>query len=271
VTDADPEALRQLAVTVARAAGELLLEARRGGGALDELGAAATRKSSATDLATAADRASEQLVLDRLLAARPDDGLIGEEGSSRAGTSGLTWIVDPLDGTTNFVYDYPGWAVSIAVADGVGPLAGAVHDPQRGETFSAARGGGAWLGPVPITRNPAPPLPEALVGTGFSYASERRAEQARLLPVVLPAVRDLRRGGSAALDLCSVALGRLDAFYEAELKPWDRAAGLLVASESGVGWRDLDGIIAGGTTLVVAPPELLDAFVALLERAAPAA
>nr|MDA8292501.1 inositol monophosphatase family protein [Actinomycetota bacterium] len=253
-----------------RAAGDLLLAARDDGAGLSRLASAATRKSSRTDLATDADRASEELVRSRIAASRPGDAILGEEGGTVAGTTGLTWVVDPLDGTTNFVYDLPLWTVSVAVADSSGTLAGAVHHPLGDETFSAARGLGAALGDRPLRARAAPVLSEALVGTGFSYESRRRSDQARVLGSVLPAVRDIRRGGSAALDLCWLAAGRMDAFYEAGLKPWDRAAGLLVAHEAGIASCDLDGPAPGETTLVAAPPGLLDELAALLHGASPA-
>lgn len=264
------EELRLLAVEVATAAGALLLAARRGDGAVERLATGATRKSSRTDLVTDADRASEELVVSALAASRPGDAILGEEGGARPGTTGLTWIVDPLDGTTNFVYDLPLWAVSVAVADSAGTLAGAVRHPLGGETFSASRGGGAFLGDRRLRAREAPPLAEALVGTGFSYDSSRRAAQARTLVEVLPAVRDVRRGGSAAIDLCWLAAGRIDAFYEAALQPWDRAAGLLVAHEAGISSVELRAGLPGDTTLVAAPPGLLDEVAALVAGSLPA-
>ena len=266
---ADPAALLELATAIARDAGALL---RRASSASARAAKehAAQRKSSRTDLSTEADRASEQLVREAIARARPDDALLGEEGGATPGSSGLTWVVDPLDGTTNFVYDYPAWAVSIAVERDGRALAGVVHDPQRGETFAAALGRGATLNGERLALGPAPPLAEALVATGFSYSSERRAAQARLVPAVVPAVRDIRRGGSAALDLAYLGAGRLDAFYEAGLKRWDRAAGLLVASESGALHTDLEGLVPGTSTLVVAPPVLFEELCRLLERASTA-
>ena len=262
MTGTSPGALVALARDVARQAGAVLLratgtEARRG------LAAGATRKSSRTDLATDADRASEALVRKAISAERPDDTILGEEEGETAGRSGLTWIVDPLDGTTNFVYGFPAWAVSIAVADRHGALAGVVHDPLRDETFEATRGGGAFLDGHRLALGAPPPLAEALVATGFGYDADRRRRQAALLPRVVPAVRDIRRAGAAALDLCWVGAGRLDAYYEAGLKPWDRAAGLLVAAEAGAGHVELDGPV-DVPTLVVAAPGLLDELVALL-------
>jgi len=268
----DGSALLDLAESTAKAAGRVLLDARAGGSRLRDLGNAAVRKSSATDLATDADRASEALVRERILATRPHDTILGEEGGSVTGSSGITWIVDPLDGTTNFVYDFPSWSVSIAATDADGALVGVVHNPLHDETWRAWRGHGAWLGSTELDSIPAPPLSEALVGTGFSYGSARRYDQGRLLPTVLAHVRDIRRAGSAALDLCSVAAGRLDAFYESDLKPWDTAAGVLIAQEAGCATSVIDLAVRGGQpgppTLVIARQPLLDELTELLRNAA---
>ena len=241
---ASPGELLALALLLAGRAGELLLAARAGSARFAATRASASTKSSSTDLATDADRASEALVRDELARLRPDDAVLGEEAGASGGSSGLVWIIDPLDGTTNYVYDHPAWSVSIAVAErvpgaGVRTLAGVVRDPLRDETFAAATGAGATLNGASLALGPPARLDEALVGTGFAYASQRRRDQARLLTTVLPSVRDIRRGGSAALDLCYVAAGRLDAFYESGLKPWDRAAGVLIASEAGAATREL--------------------------------
>ena len=267
MTGATPSALLDLARSLAERAGALLVEAG-GDGRGRDLGAAATRKSSRTDLATDADRASEELLRAGILAERPDDAILGEEGGRSAGRSGLTWVIDPLDGTTNFVYGFPAWAVSIAVADADGSVAGVVHDPVRAETFEATRGGGARLNGSHLALPSPPPLGEALVATGFGYDPGRRRRQAALLPAVLPAVRDIRRAGSAALDLCWVAAGRVDAFYEAGLQPWDLAAGLLVAAEAGAAHREVAGPV-DVPILAVAAPELLGQLVGLLATAAP--
>lgn len=265
MTSPDLSDLADLARRIALEAGALLLDAS-GSSSRQTLAAGATRKSSRTDLATEADRASETLLRAAILRERPDDGVLGEEEGATEGRSGLTWVVDPLDGTTNFVYGFPGWAVSVAVADGDGALVGVVHDPVRGETFEATRGGGAFLDGERLAVRTPPALGEALVGTGFSYTSQRRHLQAVLLPMVLPAVRDIRRAGAAALDLCSVGAGRLDAYYEAGLKPWDRAAGLLVALEAGARFVELDDVI-DTATLVVAPGGLLEELASLLTAA----
>ena len=258
--------LLRLATDAAHRAGKLILEYFLA--ADGQLRRGASTKSSVTDLVTAADRASEELIVNRVLAARPDDGIVGEEGSRRPGRSGVVWVIDPIDGTTNFVYGYPAFCVSIAASDADGAIVGVVHDPLRDETFSAVRGGGSFLNGTPIpSRSTPPPLAEALVATGFGYDADRRAKQVAILAGVLPSVRDIRRGGSAALDLCSVALGRVDAYFEAGLGRWDREAGVLIAAEAGMLWRDYDGIIDGVPMLVVAPPQLLAPLTTLLESA----
>jgi myo-inositol-1(or 4)-monophosphatase len=264
-TAPDPHALLALGITAAEDAGALILDY------LDRMGRKAIRdaaevKSSTTDLVTQADRGSERLIVDRLLGVRPDDGIIGEEGSERQGSSGITWVIDPIDGTTNFVYRYPAFSISIAACDDSGTVVGVVHDPLRKETFTAIRDQGCWLNgaPIPVVPTLSPPLEEALIATGFSYSSQKRAAQAALLLGVLPNVRDIRRGGSAALDLCSVAVGRVDAYYEAGLARWDREAGVLIAREAGL-LIDEDGdLLAPDLTLIVAPPGLLAPFRALL-------
>jgi myo-inositol-1(or 4)-monophosphatase len=258
--------LLRLATDAAHRAGRLVLDSFATGDGHVRRGA--TAKSSATDLVTAADRASEELIVNRVLAARPDDGIVGEEGSHHPGRSGVVWVIDPIDGTTNFVYGYPAFSISIAASDASGAIVGVVHDPLRDETFTAVRGGGSFLNGTPLpSRPPPPPLAESLVATGFGYDADRRARQAAILSVVLPNVRDIRRGGSAALDLCAVSAGRVDAYYEAGLGRWDREAGVLIAAESGLVWRDHEGIIDGLVTLVVAPPQLMAPLTALLESA----
>ncbi|MBD3782810.1 MAG: inositol monophosphatase [Micrococcales bacterium] len=233
----DPAALEAVACTVARAAGRLVRDERP-----DDLGV--TAKSTRTDVVTEMDQRSQELLLDRLAALRPDDAVLGEEEGGREGTSGVTWVVDPIDGTTNYLYGVPAYAVSVAAVVGDptvpghwSPVAGAVLDPERGELYHAHLGGGASLTTAAGTRalrpRPTTDLALALVGTGFGYAADVRRRQARLLVDLLPRVRDIRRHGSAALDLCAVASGRLDGYYETGLNPWDRAAGELVATEAG--------------------------------------
>lgn len=283
-----PVELLGLARSIALEAGELALAARAAGrGALE---AGIRHKSSRTDLATEADRANEDLIRRRLAEARPDDAVLGEEGGGRPGTSGLVWIVDPIDGTTNFVYEFGSFAVSIAVAEelregedsgsvwpgalgellGTGRiLAGVVHDPARGETFCAALGTGAAVEDTPLAVAPGPlPLDEALIGTGFSYDAGRRRGQASLLQTVLPGVRDLRRGGVASLDLCYVAAGRLDGYYEAEVNAWDVAAGMLIAAEAGARCTALAGLAPGGPTAIACRPAIAEPLEELLRRAA---
>lgn len=237
-------------------AGDLLLE-RFGGPARG-----VERKSSRTDLVSDADREAEAAIEAVLLGARPDDGLLAEEGARSEAVSGRRWVVDPLDGTTNYLYGLPAWAVSIALEDDSGALVGVVLDPVRGEAFSAVREGGARLGDVELGIEPCERLDTALLATGFGYDAARRAEQAHLLTTVLPRVRDIRRAGAAALDLCSVAAGRVDAYYERGLQPWDWAAGSLIAVEAGAAVRRLGGEPPG---LVAAPPGIVDELVALVE------
>ena len=199
----------------------------------------AASKSSSVDIVTEADRETERLIRDALATARPDDGFYGEESGAEKGTSGLTWIVDPIDGTVNFLYGIPHYAVSIAVVEGDPDpltwraLAGAVVNPASGEHFTATLGGGALLDGVPIQVAPAVELSQALVATGFAYDSGVRGEQGRLVAGLLPRVRDIRRQGTASLDLCFVASGRLNAYFERTLSPWDHAAGALIAREAG--------------------------------------
>jgi myo-inositol-1(or 4)-monophosphatase len=245
----------ELAEALAREAGGLLLE--RFGGPAEALAA----KSSPTDMVSEADRAAERLLVERLGAARPEDGILGEEGARSAGTSGRRWVVDPLDGTTNYLYGHPSWAVSIALEDASGLRLGVVHAPALRETYVAERDGGARLNGRSVeVREPAG-LGSALVGTGFGYAAELRARQAERLRAVLPAVRDIRRGGSAALDLAWVAAGRLDGFWEHGLNPWDSAAGSLLVTEAGGALGTLEGEPPG---IVAASPALLPALLELL-------
>ncbi len=192
-----------------------------------------TSKSVAIDIATQMDRDSERLIVDSLLAARPDDGIIGEEGSSRPSSSGITWVIDPVDGTVNYLYGLPGWSVSIAAKDSEGVLVGVVHAPTIASTWTATRDGGAFFNGQSIRCNDPVNLDRALIGTGFVYDVSRRAQQGKVVSTLLPQVRDIRRMGSAAVDICNVAMGAFDGYYEMGLKEWDLAAAQLVASESG--------------------------------------
>jgi myo-inositol-1(or 4)-monophosphatase len=219
------------------------------------------RKSSETDLVSDADRDAERLIQGLLRRERPDDGLLAEEGARQAAQSGRRWVVDPLDGTINFLYGLPAWCVSVALEDAEGAVVGVVHDPLRRETFRAARGGGCELNGERARVRPIEDLGRALVATGFSYDPERRARQAELLLKVLPHVRDIRRAGAAALDLASLAAGRLDGYYERGLKPWDWAAGRLLVTEAGGAVLDMPGEPAG---LVAASPELQPTLTSLV-------
>ena len=240
--------LLELAVDAAMAAGRLLLTHQHG------VRQAAT-KSSPTDPVTDADRAAEQLVVDLILGSRPHDAVLAEEGTERPGTSGLRWVIDPLDGTVNYLYQRPGWVVSIAVEDAEGALVGVVVEPTTGETFRAVRGGGAYRGQERLRVADPVATSMALVGTGFSYRPESRRRQSRQLAALLPAVRDVRRTGTCAGDLCALAAGRLDAYCEDELAPWDWAAGALIAREAGAVVTPLrapatdHGLVAAGPTL----------------------
>lgn len=208
-------------------------------------------KTSATDPVSDADREAERVIRELLSAERPDDGLVGEEGSLIEGEHSRRWIVDPLDGTVNFLYGLRAWGVSIALEDSDGLAVGVVFNPVSGECFAAERGKGATMSGRPIHVTDCRSLDRAMVSTGFSYESKHRAEQAKLLVELLPRIRDLRRAGAAALDLAYVAAGRVDAYYERGLKRWDEAAGLLLVHEAGGVTADLDGephgVAAAGT------------------------
>jgi myo-inositol-1(or 4)-monophosphatase len=259
------DALLELAVDAAHAAGELLLG--RFGGPQSGVDA----KSSSTDLVSDADRDAERLLLDAIASARPDDGLIAEESGHRPGTTGIVWVIDPLDGTTNYLYGIPAWSVSIACRDEDGGLVAVVHDPSLAETFTAVRGAGAHLNGTPMQTSALDDLARALVGTGFGYTPSRRALQAAALGQVLPQVRDVRRAGSAAIDLAWVACGRLDGFYEAGIRDWDRAAGLLLVAEAGGRTGILDPGIDGADCVVAAGAGLYDLLCALVRSGLSAA
>jgi myo-inositol-1(or 4)-monophosphatase len=230
VTDINLEELFVLAKESALAAGDLLLEGWRGELEVDT-------KSTDTDVVTHMDRAAEALLLDRLLGARPADGILGEEGAAIDGTSGVRWIVDPLDGTVNYLYGLPHWAVSVAAQIDGESVVGVVCAPALGETYVAIRGGGAKLidarGEHDLRCNDTADLAQALVGTGFGYSSSRRRAQASVVAAALPLVRDIRRFGACAIDMSWGAAGRLDAYYERGPHPWDHAAGSLIVREAG--------------------------------------
>jgi myo-inositol-1(or 4)-monophosphatase len=216
-------------------------------------------KSSPTDMVTEVDRASESLIVERILAARPDDGILGEEGAARDGTSGVRWVIDPLDGTTNYLYGFPAYAVSIAAEFDGEVVAGVVYDAAHDDVYWATRGSGAFCHALPVRVSTTPTLATALTGTGFGYAALRRRRQALLLQSVITEIRDIRRAGSAALDLCSVACGRLDAYFEWGLQPWDMAAGCLIVEEAG-GQTEIVAEYEGAPLLVAANAAIFPQF-----------
>lgn len=242
--------LRDMAEQVALGAGVLLVEGRPAGRL------ATDSKSSPTDVVTAMDRAAEALITAALGRLRPHDGLIGEEGARQEGTSGVDWLIDPLDGTVNYLYGLGGWAVSVAALIEGAPVAGVVHIPSLGETFAATAGGGATCNGVPLHLGDGPTLGQALVATGFGYAENRRAHQGAVLARVLPAIRDIRRQGACAVDLCMVASGRVDAYFERGVQPWDHAAGGLVAVEAGARFAGLHGAPPSDRFALAAPENL---------------
>ena len=237
-----------LATDIARAAGELLM-ARPDVFDLE-------MKSSAIDFATQMDLASEKLIVTKILEARPDDGIIGEEGSAIPSKSGVTWVIDPLDGTVNYFYGIAGWNVSIAAKDSDGVQVGVVYAPSINSLWTATKDGGASCNGKKISCNNPVEFNRALIGTGFSYDLKDRADQARIASKLLLEIRDLRRLGAGAADLCLVATGRLDAFYELGLNEWDLAAGGLIATEAGALVTGRNGQPAGKEMVIAAGPHL---------------
>jgi myo-inositol-1(or 4)-monophosphatase len=237
----------------------------------DADGPEVSTKSGITDLVTDLDRWAEQHITERLLGARPDDGVIGEEGASIAGTSGIEWCVDPIDGTVNFVHGLPGFCVSIAAQVEGRSIAAVVASPLHHDVFTATIGGGAQRNDRPIRCSTPASLSRAVIGTGFGYDPERRRRQATVLQRVIGDIADVRRGGAAAVDLCSVACGRLDAYWEVGLNPWDHAGGSLIASEAGALVTDLDGGVPSGAFTLAAPPSIRDELRTLLIEAGAAA
>ena len=278
--DEDAETLLRLAVDAASEAGALLASWR--GEARPEV---IDTKSSPTDVVTEMDRRSEAVITERIRKTRPGDTVLGEEGGQTAGTAvpdgtgagdrgapaRVRWVVDPLDGTVNYLYGLPDWAVSIAAEVDGSVVAGVVEVPRFGETFTAVAGQGAWLHrgstAIALRCTLGVTLGQALVGTGFGYDSGRRQVQGEIIAKLLPHVRDIRRGGSAAVDLCSVAAGRMDAFFERGLNYWDYAAGGLIAREAGAMVGGLGGQPESTSMAVAAGPELyrqLDTFLSRL-------
>lgn len=261
MTTTDPalgEQLLHVASTLARQAGTMALVGRRGG--LTDV----QTKTTATDMVTEFDRASERLVVEELSRYRPDDTIVGEEGASHSGTSGITWYIDPIDGTTNFLYSLPNWAVSIGATDDQGSLAGAVYIPAMDEMFTAVRGGGAKLNGSRIWCTNTTDLSQALVCTGFSYSSTQRTVQAQRVARMIHLVRDIRRFGAAAIDLCYVACGRLDAYFEENLETWDIVAGELIAREAGCRSGNFEGQAVTPAQLLTSVPAIFDDLAALI-------
>ncbi len=255
----DPAAFERLTVELAEGAAAVIRRART-----DHLTVGA--KSTATDLVTEVDKLTEKWLVAEIATRRPGDGVLGEEGGGRPGRTGVRWVLDPIDGTVNFVLGIPQYAVSVAVeVDGV-VVAGAVCNPVSRETFHARLGGGAFLGADRLTGPRSVPLQRAVIGTGFGYDAAVRARQVAVVAPLLPGIGDVRRLGAASLDLCFLAAGRLDAYFEAGLNPWDHAAGGLVATEAGCVTSGLHGRAPSGRLYAAAGPGLADEFFAALER-----
>lgn len=268
----EPEELLRVAIDAARMAGALLTDRVRTGSEHE-----VSSKSTPTDLVSEADRASERAIRDLLHTRRPEDGFVGEEGGSERGTSGLEWVVDPLDGTVNFLFGIPQWCVSVAVRDDAGTLAGAIWDPAREELFTATRAGPASAAREGATRELAggrtaaahssgadDGLAGAMVATGLAYDARVREAQAAVLARLIPRVRDIRRFGSAALDLAWTAAGRYDAYYERTVKQWDIAAGALVCERAGLSVIELperEGLPWG---ILAARPGLAEALLEIV-------
>jgi myo-inositol-1(or 4)-monophosphatase len=253
--------LLDLATSIALEAGELAARRRREGVTV------ANTKSTVVDVVTEVDREVERLIRGRIADARPDDGVLGEEGGGSSGSSGLTWVVDPIDGTTNYLYGIPHYAVSVAVVEGEPDpqswvdVVGVVHNPANGELFRASKGNGAVLATAsgeetPIRVADPVPLGQALVATGFAYDSGMRGAQGEVVTRLLPHVRDIRRQGTASLDLSYVACGRVDAYFERTLSPWDHAAGALIAREAGAVVKGRGDAAPGRDFILAAHPEM---------------
>ncbi len=255
--------LRDLCVAYTRQAGALARQGRLAGESLGE-----HTKSSATDVVTEYDRAAEQVIVAAIRRDRPDDAIVGEEGAAQPGTTGYEWHVDPIDGTTNFVYDLPTWTCSVGVVhDGV-PVAGAVYAPMLDELYAGAVGAGATLNARPITPSTVTDPAMALVATGFAYRAETRAAQARRVAFLADKVRDFRRFGAASYDLCLVASGRVDAYYELGLNSWDMVAGVAICHAAGAITSDWAGAPVHPAELLAAAPAVHAPLLVLFARAA---
>jgi myo-inositol-1(or 4)-monophosphatase len=274
LSDSLLDELDDLAVSAAQVAGRFIVEDRpRGLGVLDT-------KSSVNDIVTVMDKQSESLLRAHLLSARPADAILGEEDGASDGTSGITWVIDPIDGTVNYLYEIPAYCVSVAAVIGdpatAGswqPVAGAICNPLTSEIFHARAGGGAHVrkagGDTVIKVTTVKVLLQSLVATGFGYLPEVRARQGEVLASLLPEIRDIRRAGSAALDLCAVARGSVDAYYESGLNPWDLAAGWIIATEAGALVSGLNGVAPGQEAVIVAGPGIHGLLLSKLEALAP--
>jgi myo-inositol-1(or 4)-monophosphatase len=266
--------LEDLAISAAHAAGKFIVAERpRGLGVLET-------KSSINDIVTVMDQQSEELLRAHLLGARPDDAILGEEDGASQGTSGITWVIDPIDGTVNYLYEIPAYCVSVAAVIGDAgtpgqwqPVAGAICNPLTMQIYHARALGGAYVRQgshdTPIRVNPVEVLLQSLVATGFGYRPEVRARQGEVLATILPEIRDIRRAGSAALDLCAVACGTVDAYYESGLNPWDLAAGWVIATEAGALVSGLNNMGPGEAAVVAAGPGIHRSLLSRLEALAP--
>jgi myo-inositol-1(or 4)-monophosphatase len=259
-----PSEFADLAERIAREAAALAARRRAEGVVV------ADRKSSIADVVTAADREVEALIRTRIAEARPEDAFFGEESGTGTGTSGTTWVVDPIDGTVNYLYGSPEYGVSIGVVRGEAdpaswePVAGVVVAPATGVVHRAVAGGGAVRDGVPLHVSTPNSLAETLVATGFGYTADRRREQVAVLAGLIGEVRDIRRGGAASLDCCAVGAGTVDAYYERGINPWDMAAGSIIAREAGADVRIWE---SGGTrSFLFAGPAVVDELTALLQR-----
>lgn len=264
----DLESLREIALDIALAVAPIPTNGQPR--VHDARTFAIASKSNHLDLVTELDRATETAILRELLDRRPDDGVLGEEGAAKPSTTGYTWVIDPIDGTVNYFYGLAQWAISIGVVDEHGtPVVGVVHAPALNETYIAARGSGAFLVTGNDRQRLTPPpdcaFELALLTTGFSYDLDRRKDMARVFADFAPRVRDLRRLGAASVDICNVALGRSNGYYERDLKPWDRVAATVVVNEVGVDVSIL-GDPNGQNLLICAPGQLLAQLTAELAR-----
>jgi myo-inositol-1(or 4)-monophosphatase len=257
----DSDELLELAERLAAEAAELSLER------LHQPRTNVRTKATSTDMLSEVDEACERLIVEGIRDARPDDGILSEEGAAAESTSGVRWVIDPIDGTTNYLYGHPGYAISIAVERDGDAIAGVVHDPLHRERFTATRGGGARRNGEPIGVSAETEPGSALVATGFGYTPEGRARQAEALARLIGSIRDIRRMGAAAVDLCSVACGRVDAFFERGLNHWDLAAGELIAIEAGAIVSSIEGGPPRSGSVLAAPPALHEPLLALLARA----